>query len=130
MVFLKTYHFVKEYCEGVDLMYRGQEVNGSIAPVFHTDDFILKVTASKVTENEGKLTENGEKLIEYKIAIMKFIAEKPFYMYHSTILFSWVLNNIFLGTLDYFLGTILSTLSIYRVNRCNLKKNSSYLCCT
>ena len=48
------------------------EVNGSTVPVFHTDDFILKVTVAKVTEklpeNNGKLTEklpeNTKKLPE------------------------------------------------------------------
>ena len=59
--FLKTYHFVKEYGEGVDRMCRELEVNGSTVPVFHTDDFILKVTVTKVTE---KLPENSEKLPE------------------------------------------------------------------
>ena len=39
--FLKAYHFVKEYGEGVDRMCRELEVNGSTVPVFHTDDFIL-----------------------------------------------------------------------------------------
>ena len=34
--FLKTYHFVKEYGEGVDRMCRELEVNGSTVPVFHT----------------------------------------------------------------------------------------------
>ena len=42
-------------------MCRELEVNGSTVPVFHTDDFILKVTVAKVTEklpeNNGKLTE-------------------------------------------------------------------------
>ena len=42
-------------------MCRELEVNGSTVPVFHTDDFILKVTVAKVTE---KLTENREKLTE------------------------------------------------------------------
>ena len=49
-------------------MYHEQEVNGSTVPVFHTDDFILKVTVAKVTEklpeNNGKLPENAEKLPE------------------------------------------------------------------
>ena len=102
--FLKTYHFVKEYGEGVDRMCRELEVNGSIAPVFHTDDFILKVTVSKVTEklsenneklpeklieNPNRLTENREKLIEKasingdkltenKIAILTFMIEDPY----------------------------------------------------
>ena len=42
-------------------MYHEQEVNGSTVPVFHTDDFILKVTVAKVTE---KLPENIEKVTE------------------------------------------------------------------
>ena len=66
--FLKTYHYVKEYGEGVDRMCRELEVNGTIAPAFHTDDFILKVTVSKVTENINRVTEklpeNIEKLTE------------------------------------------------------------------
>ena len=73
--FLKTYHYVKEYGEGVDRMCRELEVNGAIVPVFHTDDFILKVTVSKVTEkvvgvteklpeNNGKLPENSDMLPE------------------------------------------------------------------
>ena len=53
-------------------MCRELEVNGSTVPVFHTDDFILKVTVAKVTEklpeNNGKLTEklpeNTKKLPE------------------------------------------------------------------
>ena len=89
-------------------MYCELEVNGSIAPVFHTDDFILKVTVAKVTEklpenaeklpeNSGKLTvklpenrqgiidriiqkaySNGEKLKENKIAILRLIVEDPY----------------------------------------------------
>ena len=84
--FLKGYHFVKEYGEGVDRMCRELEVNGSIAPVFHTDDFILKVTVKKVTEklpeNNGKLTEklieNPNRLTENKIAILTFMIEDPY----------------------------------------------------
>ena len=49
-------------------MCRELEVNGSTVPVFHTDDFILKVTVAKVTEklpeNNGKLPENAKKLPE------------------------------------------------------------------
>ena len=53
-------------------MCRELEVNGSTVPVFHTDDFILKVTVAKVTEklpeNNGKVTEklpeNSGKLTE------------------------------------------------------------------
>ena len=77
-------------------------------PVFHTDDFILKVTVAKVTEklpentekvteNSGKVTEklpenkegliekliekasiNGDKLTENKIAILTFMIEDPY----------------------------------------------------
>ena len=62
--FLKAYNYVKEYGEGVDRMCRELEVNGTIAPVFHTDDFILKVTVTKVTENSSKVTENEVTLPE------------------------------------------------------------------
>ncbi len=102
--FLKTYHYVKEYGEGVDRMCRELEVNGTIAPAFHTDDFILKVTVSKVTENSNRLTEklpenteklpenylgiidrivekansNGDKLKENKVAILRLIIDNPY----------------------------------------------------
>ena len=49
-------------------MYHEQEVNGSTVPVFHTDDFILKVTVAKISEklpeNTKKLPENTKKLPE------------------------------------------------------------------
>ena len=70
-------------------------------PVFHTDDFILKVTVAKVTEklpeNSKRLTENkerliekliektsinGDKLTENKIAILTIMIEDP-YIYKS-----------------------------------------------
>ena len=79
-------------------MCRELEVNGSTVSVFHTDDFILKVTVVKVTEklpeNNGKLTENkdkliekliekasinGDKLTENKIAILTFMIEDPYF---------------------------------------------------
>ena len=78
--FLKTYHYVKEYGEGVDRMCRELEVNGSIAPVFHTDDFILKVTVAKVTEklpeNSGKVTENSNKVTERVANKLQKVTEK------------------------------------------------------
>ena len=83
--------------ETIDRMCRELEVNGSTAPVFHTDDFILKVTVAKVTEklpeNAEKLPENyqgiidrvikkansnGDKLKENKIAILRLVAEDPY----------------------------------------------------
>ena len=65
-------------------MCRELEVNGSIAPVFHTDDFILKVTVAKVTEklpeNSGKVTEklpeNAEKLPENSNKVTENVANK------------------------------------------------------
>jgi ATP-dependent DNA helicase RecG len=78
--FLKAYHYVKEYGEGVDRMCRELEVNGSIAPVFHTDDFILKVTVAKVTEklpeNSGKVTENDGKVTENSNKVTENVANK------------------------------------------------------
>ena len=78
--FLKAYHFVKEYGEGVDRMCRELEVNGSTVPVFHTDDFILKVTVAKVTEklpeNSGKVTENDGKVTENSNKVTEKVANK------------------------------------------------------
>ena len=85
--FLKAYHFVKEYGEGVDRMCRELEVNGSTVPVFHTDDFILKVTVAKVTEklpensnmvteNDGKVTENSNKVTEKVANKLQKVTEK------------------------------------------------------
>ena len=56
-------------------MCRELEVNGSTVPVFHTDDFILKVTVAKVTE---KLPENSNRLTENKIAILTFMIEDTY----------------------------------------------------
>lgn len=75
--FLKAYHYVKEFGEGVDRIYRELEANGANVPTFCTEDFILKITVpkvtlpkvtvnkdkvtEKVTENKGKVTVNKEK---------------------------------------------------------------------
>ena len=59
--FLKAYHYVKEFGEGMDRICREQEANGAQAPSFRTDDFILKITVPKVTE---KVNENGGKVTE------------------------------------------------------------------
>ena len=86
----QTNNHTKEYGECVDRMCRELEVNGTIAPVFHTDDFILKVAVAKVTEKLiespdrliekliEKASANGEKLTENKINILKLIAEDPY----------------------------------------------------
>ena len=63
-------------------MCRELEMNGSTVPVFNTDDFILKVTVAKVTENREKvtekLTEKPNRLTENKIAILTFMIEDPY----------------------------------------------------
>ena len=56
--FLKTYHYVKEYGEGVDRMCRELIANGVAEPKYHTDDFILKITVPKLTETEQKPNRN------------------------------------------------------------------------
>ena len=65
--FLKAYHYVKEYGEGVDRIYRELEVNGTSALSFRTDDFILKITVPKVIEkvsvNEEKVSVNEEVVV-------------------------------------------------------------------
>ena len=62
-------------------MYHEQEVNGSTVPVFHTDDFILKVTVAKVTEklpeNTEKVTENSGKVTENSGKVTEKLPEKP-----------------------------------------------------
>ena len=55
--FLKAYHYVKEFGEGFDRICREQEANGANSPSFRTDEFILKITVPKVTENDDKVTE-------------------------------------------------------------------------
>ena len=66
--FLKAYHYVKEFGEGMDRICREQEANGAQAPSFRTDDFILKITVPKVTEkvtvSNKKVTVNGGKVSE------------------------------------------------------------------
>ena len=66
--FLKAYHYVKEFGEGLDRICREQEANGAKAPSFRTDEFILKITVPKVTENvnvnAAKVNVNGEKVNE------------------------------------------------------------------
>ena len=88
--FLKAYHYVKEYGEGVDRIYRELEANGTPTLSFRTDDFILKITvpkvAEKVAENHGKLTEKliekattlGEKLTQNRIRILELMMEDPY----------------------------------------------------
>ena len=58
--FLKAYHYVKEFGEGLDRICREQEANGAKTPSFRTDEFILKITVPKVTE---KVNVKGEKVI-------------------------------------------------------------------
>ena len=66
--FLKAYHFVKEFGEGFDRICREQEANGANVPSFRTDEFILKITVPKVTENVNvnvaKVNGNGKKVDE------------------------------------------------------------------
>ena len=102
--FLKAYHYVKEFGEGLDRICREQEANGANTPSFRTDEFILKITVPKVNErlpeklpenadrteklpeNIDKLTEKltekakalGERLTENKIAILRLMVEDPY----------------------------------------------------
>lgn len=85
--FLKAYHYVKEFGEGVDRIYRELEANGANVPTFCTEDFILKITVpkvtlpkvtvnkdkvtEKVTENKGKVTVNKEKAAEKFSKVME-----------------------------------------------------------
>ena len=74
--FLKAYHYVKEYGEGVDRIYRELEANGTSALSFRTDDFILKITVPKVAEKVAeKVTVNGEKVAENQSGVAEKVAE-------------------------------------------------------
>ena len=57
--FLKAYHYVKEFGEGVDRMSRELEANGTSPLQFHLDDFILKITMPRFLELAEKVTENA-----------------------------------------------------------------------
>ncbi|MBR2203364.1 MAG: putative DNA binding domain-containing protein [Prevotella sp.] len=81
--FLKAYHYVKEFGEGMDRICREQEANGAAAPTFRTDDFILKITVPKVTEmvtekvsESVNVTENTRKVIEKNDGVIEKVIEK------------------------------------------------------
>ena len=75
--FLKTYHYVREFGEGVDRICRELEVNGAGNPSFHTDEFILKITVRKVTETEQKPNRNRtEELPENGVRVAEKLPER------------------------------------------------------
>ena len=78
--FLKAYDFVKEFGEGVDRMCRELEANGTPHLSFHLDDFILKITVPKVTENSNKVAEkvaeNSNKVAEKVAEANKKVTER------------------------------------------------------
>ncbi len=45
--FLKAYHYVKEFGEGIDRIYRELEKNGAMGLSFRLDEFILKITVPR-----------------------------------------------------------------------------------
>ena len=75
--FLKAYHYVKEFGEGLDRICREQEANGAKVPSFRTDEFILKITVPKVTEKVTVKGEKGaEKVIETEQKVTGKVIEK------------------------------------------------------
>ena len=66
--FLKAYHYVKEYGEGVDRIYRELEANGTSSLSFRTDDFILKISVPKVIEKVS-VTEEKVSVTEKKVSV-------------------------------------------------------------
>ena len=81
--FLKAYHYVKEYGEGVDRIYRELEANGIPMLSFRTDDFILKITVPKVIEkviDDVNVTDmspkNIDKVIEKHRKVIEKVIEK------------------------------------------------------
>lgn len=71
--FLKAYDYVKEFGEGVDRVCRELEANGTPHLSFHLDDFILKITVSKVAENSNKV---AEKVAEANKKVIERLIEK------------------------------------------------------
>ena len=82
-----AYHYVKEYGEGVDRIYRELEANGIPMLSFRTDDFILKITVPKVIEkviekviDDVNVTDmspkNTEKVIEKHGKVIEKVIEK------------------------------------------------------
>ena len=132
--FLKAYHYVKEYGEGVDRIYRELEANGTTALSFRTDEFILKITVPKVAEkvnvndekvnvnvtekvnvNNGKVSEkvierakmNGDKLTKNRITILELMIDNP---YVSVIELSKAVGisvNSIMRNIDYMRGKYL-----------------------
>lgn len=78
--FLKAYDYVKEFGEGVDRVCRELEANGTPHLSFHLDDFILKITVSKVAENSHKVAEkvaeNSHKVAEKVAEANKKVTER------------------------------------------------------
>ena len=78
--FLKAYDYVKEFGEGVDRVCRELEANGTPHLSFLLDDFILKITVSKVAENSNKVAEkvaeNSNKVVEKVAEANKKVTER------------------------------------------------------
>lgn len=78
--FLKAYDYVKEFGEGVDRVCRELEANGTPHLSFHLDDFILKITVSKVAEISNKVSEkvadNSKKVAEKVAEANKKVTER------------------------------------------------------
>ena len=72
--FLKAYDFVKEFGEGVDRVCRELEANRSPIPTYHLDDFILKITVSKVIHRS---ITNGNATVNIKNATVNATANSP-----------------------------------------------------
>ena len=71
--FLIVHHFVKEFGEGFDHIYRELEANGTSALSFCTDNFILKISVPKVADISSVQT---EKLIEPEQKVTEKLIEK------------------------------------------------------
>ena len=117
--FLKAYHYVKEFGEGMDRICREQEANGAQVPSFRTDDFILKITVPKVNEkvNEKrqqlieKLIEkakaNGDKLTENRITILELMIDNPYVSVVELAKTIGISVNSIMRNIDYLRGKYL-----------------------
>ena len=128
--FLKAYHYVKEYGEGVDRIYRELEANGTSALSFRTGDFILKISVPKVSEkvtvNDGDVTQkvtvtrqlllekliervskNSDKLTKNRIAILGLMIDNSYISKIELAKVVGISANSIMRNIDYMRGKYL-----------------------
>lgn len=86
--FLKAYHFVKEYGEGVDRMCREQEQNGSqnieykenafmLQSIAYSANFDEEIQAENAQKTNKNCPENAQKTAQKQKAIIEYLKNNP-----------------------------------------------------